>query len=179
MPHPHSKCRPKVLFLSVIGNGANAYRMPFSSIAVHCHPLRLAAELPLDRRTDGPTASLALVLQCNELLRAVGLVMDLARGLNEVLKVRAQKEVTESDKFAVRFVLHIDDAPPVLTASNVSALHDDRLFRTDDCEGDLAFDIGIQGPLLLILFVVVVRVHPEIVESKLFLDPFFECLAFL
>lgn len=44
------------------------------------------------------------LLQCKKLLGAEGFVVDLGGGFDEVLQVRASKEVTEVDKFAVGFV---------------------------------------------------------------------------
>lgn len=48
--------------------------------------------------------------------------MDLACGLDEILKVSASQEVTKVDKFAVPLVLYIDSTPTVLTSWNVATV---------------------------------------------------------
>ena len=62
--------------------------------------------------------------------------MDLGRRLDEVLEVCASKEVAEIDEFAVILVFDVDYAPAILSASDLSAGDDDRLFGADDGEGD-------------------------------------------
>lgn len=73
----------------------------------------------------------------------------------------------------------IDDTPSVLPPANLLAIDDDRFFGTDDGEWNDILDLCIQGTLLFIQFIVVVRVHLKIVERELFLDPFFECRPLL
>lgn len=64
--------------------------------------------------------------------------MDLGCGLDEVLEVGAEEEVSEVDEFAVVLVLDVDDAPAVLAATDLLAVDNDALFGTDDGEGDEA-----------------------------------------
>ena len=70
------------------------------------------------------------------MLGTEGLVVDLRSGLDEILQVRAEKEVSQVDEFAVVLILDVDDAPPVLTTADLLAIDNDRLLRTDDSEGD-------------------------------------------
>lgn len=49
------------------------------------------------------------------------LVVDLACGFDEVLKVGTCKEVTQVHEFAVPLILDIDGAPAVLAGGNVAA----------------------------------------------------------
>lgn len=108
-----------------------------SLVAVHRHTLRAAAHLAIRCRADRPTAMAlgAALLQGQELLRAERLVVDLRSRLDEILEVRAEQEIPEVDKFAVRLVLDIDHTPPVLAAANLLAVDDDRLLRPDNGEG--------------------------------------------
>lgn len=121
--------------------------------------------------------------------------MDLGCGLDEVLEVGAEEEVSEVDEFAVVLVLDVDDTPAVLAATDLLAVDNDALFGTDDGEGDKALfyvshcllpphkqlahlDLLVERALLLIKLVVVVGVHLEVVEGKLLLDALLEGLAF-
>lgn len=66
----------------------------------------------------------ARVSHCDELGEMESkrtLVVDLARGLDEILKMSASEEVTEVDEFAVPLVLYVDGAPAVLTSGNIAA----------------------------------------------------------
>ena len=96
-------------------------------VTVHGHALRAPAHLPLGSRADWPAAMAlrAALLQGEQLLGTEGLVVDLRRGLDEILEVRSEEEVSQVDKFAVGFVLNIDNTPPVLAATNLLAVHDD------------------------------------------------------
>ena len=173
---------------------------PSPLVAVHGHPLRAAAHLALRRRADGPAAVAlgAVLLERQQLLGAEGLVVDLRRRLDEVLEVGAEQEVAEVDEFAVVLVLDVDNAPPVLAATDLLAVDDDGLFRADDGEGDEALqevsmcesgrrrrgtktnlDLAVDGALLVVKLVIVVRVHLEVVEGKLLLDALLEGLALL
>lgn len=78
------------------------------------------------------------LLQGQQLLGTEGLVVDLGRGLNQVLQVRAQQEVTQVHKLAVLLVLDVDDTPPVLAGRDLLAVDDDGLLRADDGKGDQA-----------------------------------------
>jgi hypothetical protein len=81
-------------------------------------------------------SSCATLLECQQLLGAEGLVVDLRCGLNQILEVGAGEEVSEVDKFAVGLVLNVDDAPSVLAAADLLASNNDRLLRTNNCEWD-------------------------------------------
>jgi hypothetical protein len=78
----------------------------------------------------------AALLQGEELLGTECFVVDLRGGLDEVLKVGSEEEVAEVDKFAVVLVLDVDNAPSVLAASNLLAINNDRLLRSNNSEGD-------------------------------------------
>jgi hypothetical protein len=111
--------------------------------------LRVAAELPLRRRADGPAASRvttaatgsAALLQGQELLGTEGLVVDLAGGLNQVLQVGAGKEIAQVNKLAVVLIFDIDNTPAVLTAANLLAVHDDGLLTADNGERNDILDL--------------------------------------
>ena len=51
------------------------------------------------------TADGRALLECKQLLGTEGLVVDLGRGLDQILQVRAGKEVAEIDELAVVLVL--------------------------------------------------------------------------
>ena len=78
----------------------------------------------------------AALLQCKQLLRTEGLVVDLACRFNQVLKVCACEEVTEIDEFAVVFVLNVDHSPAVLAAPDLLAIDDDGFFASNDGKRD-------------------------------------------
>jgi hypothetical protein len=61
------------------------------------------------------------LLECQQLLSAEGLVVDLGCSLDEVLKVGAGKEISEVDKFTVVLVLDVDDTPSVLAPTDLLA----------------------------------------------------------
>lgn len=99
--------------------------------------MRVTAELPVRRRADGSATSgvaagRTALLQSKELLGTECLVVDLAGGFDEVLEVGASEEVSEIDKFTVVLVLHVDHAPPVLTAADLLAVDDDRSLAADN-----------------------------------------------
>jgi hypothetical protein len=48
--------------------------------------------------------------------------VNLACGLDEILEVSASQEVTEVDKLAVPFILHVNGSPTVLTSGNVATV---------------------------------------------------------
>ena len=109
-----------------------------SLVAVHGHALGASAHLAVGRWADWSAAVAlgAALLQGQELLSAEGLVVDLRRRLDEILQVGAEQEVSEVDKLAVVLVLNVDDAPAVLSGWDLLAVHDDRLLRADDSEGN-------------------------------------------
>lgn len=81
------------------------------------------------------TNSTAL-LERKQLLGSEALVVNLAGGLDHVLKVSAGKEVAEVDEFAVVLVLDIDDTPLVLSAADSATVDVKRLLATNDGEGN-------------------------------------------
>lgn len=109
-------------------------------VAVHGHPVRVPAQLAVGRRADGSAAVAlcAALLQGQKLLGTERLVVDLRGGLNKILQVGAEEEVAQVDKLAMVLVLYVDDAPPVLTSSNLLAINDDVLLRADNGEGNEA-----------------------------------------
>lgn len=172
-------------------------------VAVHGHSLRVAAQLAVGRRADGPAAGAttvcAALLQGEKLLGTESLVVGLRGGLNEILEMGAEEEVAQVDEFAVSLVLDVNDAPAVLATANLLAVDNDRLLRADDGEGYKALrklvfvipttaaffpgntylDLAVQGALLVIKLLVIIREHLEVVESKLLLDALLELLALL
>lgn len=169
-------------------------------IAVHCHPLRVAAHFPVSGRGDWSAAVAlgAALLEGQELLGAEGLIVDLRRGLDEILQVGAEEEVAEIDEFAVVLVLDVDDAPPILSATNLLAINNDGLLRAYDSEGDevlqqnwsahrpdfleegnACLDLRVDNSLLLVELVVVIGIHLEAVEGKLLLNTLLEGLSLL
>ncbi len=74
------------------------------------------------------------LLQCQKLLGAEGLVVDLGGRLDQVLQVGAGKEVAEVDKFAVVLVLDIDHSPTVLASTDLLACNNNGLLRSNNCE---------------------------------------------
>jgi hypothetical protein len=80
--------------------------------------------------------SSAALLECEKLLGAECLVVDLRCGLNEILQVGAGQEVTQVDKLAVVLILNIDYTPAVLAATNLFASDDDGLLGANNSEWD-------------------------------------------
>ena len=62
--------------------------------------------------------------------------MDLGSRFDEVLEMRAGKEVTQVDEFAVSLVLNVDRAPAVLATAHRLAANVEVLLAADDGEGD-------------------------------------------
>lgn len=60
--------------------------------------------------------------------------MDLRGCLDEVLQVGASEEVSERYKFAMALILDINDAPSVLTASDLLAPNEYRPLRSNYSE---------------------------------------------
>lgn len=109
-------------------------------VTVHRHSLGVSAQLAISRWADwsaaGVSSSCAALLQCQQLLGAEGLVVDLRSGLNQVLEMGAGEEVSEVDEFTVVLILNVDDSPSVLAAANLLASNNDRLLRTNNREWD-------------------------------------------
>jgi hypothetical protein len=62
--------------------------------------------------------------------------VDLAGGLNEVLEMRASKEIAEVDEFAMVLVFDIDHTPAVLASANLLSTNNDGLLATNNGEGN-------------------------------------------
>ena len=60
--------------------------------------------------------------------------MNLAGGFDKVLEVRAGKEVSQIDEFAVILILHINHTPAVLAAANLLAVDNNCLLASDNGE---------------------------------------------
>ena len=141
----------------------------------------------------------AALLQGEKLLGTESLVVGLRGGLNEILEMGAEEEVAQVNEFAVSLVLDVNDTPAVLATANLLAVDNDRLLRADDGEGYKALrklvlvipitaafflentylDLAVQGALLVVKLLVIIREHLEVVESKLLLDALLELLALL
>lgn len=173
---------------------------PPKLIPIHGHSLRVAAELAVRRRADGPAAAAVAAarstafLESQELLRAEGLVVDLARRFHQVLEVGASEEVSQRHEFAMVFVLHVNHTPAVLPAADLPAIDNNILFtadhsKRDDVLRDLEanksisqksyLDLHVHGTLLVIELVIVVRVHLQVMEGEFLLDSLLERLALL
>ena len=141
----------------------------------------MPAKLPVGRGADGPAARDAggVLLEREQLLGAEGLVVDLRRGLDEVLQVGAGEEVAQRDELAVVLVLDVDDAPAVLAAAHLLAADDDVLLGPDDGEGDQGLHGAVHLPLLVVVLVVVVGEHAQVVELELLPYALLERLALL
>ena len=85
-----------------------------------------------------------------------------------------REEVAEIDKFAMVLIFDVDDAPFVLSATDLLAINNDRLLTADNRKWDDVLDGGIRGTLLVVQFLVVIWVHLEVVEGELLLDALFE-----
>lgn len=73
------------------------FKHKFSLVAVHRHSLRVSAELAVGGRADGSAASTTVstaFLESKQLLGTEGLVVDLRGGLDEVLEVGSEEEVS-------------------------------------------------------------------------------------
>lgn len=60
--------------------------------------------------------------------------MDLACCFDKVLKMGASQEVPQIHKLAVVLILHINDAPSILTATNLLTIDNDCFLTADDSE---------------------------------------------
>ena len=70
------------------------------------------------------SSSGAALLECQKLLGAECLVMDLRCRLNQVLEMGAGEEVSEVDEFAVVLILNVDNSPSVLASTDLLASND-------------------------------------------------------
>lgn len=112
-------------------------------VAIHCHPVRVAAQLTIRRGADRSAAAAAAsvgaaLLECQQLLSTESLVVSLRRRLNEILEVSPQEEVTQVDELAVLLILDVDHTPSVLATSDLLAVDNDVLLGADNGERDQA-----------------------------------------
>jgi hypothetical protein len=92
----------------------------------------------------------AALLQRQQLLSAESLVMDLGRGLDQILEMSTGEEVSQVDEFTVRLVLDVNNAPPVLAAADLLASNNDRLLGANNRErDDILYMILVSGHRLL------------------------------
>ena len=67
----------------------------------------------------------AALLECQKLLGAECLVVDLGRRLDQVLEMGTGEEVPKVDEFAVVLILNVDNSPSVLATTHLLASNDD------------------------------------------------------
>ena len=91
----------------------------------------------------------------------------------------SREEVSQVHELTVVLVLHVDDAPSVLSSSNLLAVNNYALLRPDHGEWNDLLDCGVGGPLLVVELIVVVWVHLEVMESELLLYALLECSSLL
>lgn len=72
------------------------------------------------------------VLEGQQLLRTEGLVMDLRSSLDKILEMGSEKEVAEVNKFAMVFVLDVDDTPSILATADLLAINHNGLFGANN-----------------------------------------------
>lgn len=60
-----------------------------------------------------------------------------------------------------------------------SPVNVDGVLRADDSEGNDGLDLSVHSSLLRVVLLVLVRVHPDVVEGELLLDAVLELLALL
>lgn len=92
--------------------------------------------------------------------------------------MRPSEEVAQIDEFAVCVVLDVDDAPPILAATNLPASNVDGFFTTDDGERDDILDLSVDSALIIIMLLVFVWIHSQVVESEFFLYALLKCASF-
>lgn len=120
------------------------------------------------------TSNGAALLEGEKLLGAEALIMDLRGGFDEVLEMGAGEEVAEVDEFAMVLVFDINDAPAVLTASDLLSTNNDSLLRADDGEWNDVLDLSIEGNFFLVVLLIIVWIHAQVVESEFLSYPFLE-----
>ena len=123
----------------------------FFLVPIHRHPLAAPAHFAIRLRADGPAATAgtssrrtilghapagAAFLERQQLSAAVCLIVGLSGSLNEILQMRLGEEAAQVDKFAMRFVVDIDDTPAILARSALAAVDEHCLLRTHDGKGD-------------------------------------------
>lgn len=119
-----------------------------------------------------------VLLERHKLLGTEGLIVDLARRLNQILQVGTSQEVPQRYKLAMVLILDIDHPPAILPTSDRAPAYDDVVLGTDHGERDQVFDVGVESALFFILLVIVVGVHAQVVEDEFFLNALFEGHAF-
>ena len=118
-----------------------------------------------------------VLFQSQQLLCPELLVMNLACRFNEILQMGPRQEVSQRYEFAMVLILHIDHTPSVLSTAHRTTVDNDRVLGSNNCKGDQIFDVGIHGTFFFILLIIVVRVHPQIMEGKFLPDALLEGLA--
>jgi len=135
---PNTFCMDIILANPEISTNQPSYRLQLNAlITIHRHSLGASAQFSVRCRADRSTTSMsssAALLECKQLFSTESLVVDLRSGVNQILEVGSGKEVSEVDKFAVVFILNIDDSPSVLTPTDLLASNDDRLLGSNDGE---------------------------------------------
>lgn len=63
----------------------------------------------------------AALLKSKKLLGTEGFIVDLRGSFDQILEVSTCEEVSEVDKFAMGFILHINDSPSVLATTDLLA----------------------------------------------------------
>lgn len=105
-------------------------------VSVDAHSLGASAHLTISSRADrsagGTTTVCAALLQCKQLLSTESLVVDLGGGLDKVLEVGSEQEVSQVDEFAVVLVLNVDDTPAVLATTDLLAIDNNVAFRANN-----------------------------------------------
>lgn len=104
-------------------------------IAVDSHSLRVSAQLAIGCWTDwSATSSSAAFLECEQLLSAECLIMNLWRGFDKILKMCSGEEVAKVDELAMVLILHIDHTPSILSSTDLLASNNDRFLRSYNSE---------------------------------------------
>ncbi len=108
IPHPPSALSPLHPFPLLVSGSPRSTVTKSRTVPVHRHALGLTAQFAIGGRADGAATALLrrAVLECHQLLAAEGLVVDLRRGLDQILQVAARQKVAQVDEFAVVFVFH-------------------------------------------------------------------------
>lgn len=132
----------------------------------------------LNTRGSGGRAARS-IFESQQLLGPESFVVNLGRGLDQVLKVGPKEEVPEVDKLAVSLILDVDDTPSVLASANGLALDDHVALRTDNGEWNNTPYTFVEGCLLLIVVFMVNRIEADVVILKVLLDSRLERITFL
>lgn len=106
-------------------------------VSIDAHSLGASAHLTISSRADrsagGTTTTVcAALLQCKQLLGTESLVVDLGGGLDKVLEVGSEQEVSQVDEFAVVLVLNVDDTPAVLATTDLLAIDNNVALRANN-----------------------------------------------